>query len=76
VFVSTPFPVADVIVVAEAHLRRVLRAYLTYYERSRTHLSLEKDARVKREAQPSEIASVVKLPEVSGLHRRYARRAA
>jgi hypothetical protein len=30
--------------VNETHLRRILRAYLAYYHRSRTHLGLNKDA--------------------------------
>jgi Integrase core domain len=33
-----------VIVRSARHLRRMLRAYLDYYHRSRTHLSLGKDA--------------------------------
>jgi transposase InsO family protein len=33
-----------VIVLNEWHLRRVLKEYLAYYHRSRTHLGLEKDA--------------------------------
>ena len=32
-----------VIIVNESHLRRVLRSYLSYYHRSRTHLGLDKD---------------------------------
>ncbi len=31
------------IIIGEAHLRRVLRAYADYYNRARTHLSLNKD---------------------------------
>ena len=34
----------DVIVLNQAHLRRVLTIYSRYYHRSRTHLGLEKDA--------------------------------
>jgi hypothetical protein len=33
-----------VIIVNHAHLRRVLKAYLRYYYRIRTHLALAKDA--------------------------------
>jgi transposase InsO family protein len=33
-----------VIVFGEAHLRRVLKAYVAYYNQIRTHLSLDKDA--------------------------------
>ena len=37
-----------VIILNERHLRRVLRDYLDYYHRSRTHLGLEKDCPVPR----------------------------
>ena len=57
-------------------LRRVLNAYVAYYHRSRTHLSLDKDSPVPREtAAPSE-GRVVAIPQVGGLHHRYERRAA
>jgi transposase InsO family protein len=65
-----------VIVFNEHHLRRVLRQYLRYYHRSRTHLSLEKDAPEPRPVEPPDRGTVIELPEVGGLHRRYARRAA
>ncbi len=65
-----------VIVIGEAHLRRVLGAYLGYYQNSRAHLSLEKDTPEPREVQPPTMGEVVELPEVGGLHHRYERRAA
>src|SRR6266566_6974514 len=44
-----------VIVLSEASLRRTMTSYLAYYEQSRTHLSLNKDAPIPREiAMPSE----------------------
>ena len=33
-----------VLILGEAHLRRILRAYADYYNRVRTHLALDKDA--------------------------------
>ncbi len=33
-----------VIVLGEKHLRRILKEYLDYYHKSRTHLGLENDA--------------------------------
>ena len=65
-----------VIVLNETGLRHVLKSYFEYYERTRTHLSLEKDAPVPRTVQPPELGKVVELPEVGGLHHRYERRAA
>lgn len=65
-----------VIVFQERSLRRTLRSYFHYYHRSRTHLSLGKDAPEPRAIQPPEIGPVVALPQVGGLHHRYERRAA
>jgi len=65
-----------VIVLRESSLRRALKSYFEYYHRSRTHLSLEKDAPEPRAIQPSEMGSVVAVPQVGGLHHRYERRAA
>jgi hypothetical protein len=42
-----------VIALNERHLRRVLRTYVAYYQRSRTHLGLGKDAPVERAVQPA-----------------------
>jgi transposase InsO family protein len=65
-----------VIVFNENHLHRLLQSYIHYYHRSRTHLSLEKDAPEPRPVEPAENGQVVEFPEVGGLHHRYARRAA
>jgi putative transposase len=64
-----------VIVFHESSLRRTLNAYFEYYHRSRTHLSLGKDAPEPRAIQPPEMGSVVAVPQVGGLHHRYERRA-
>ena len=64
-----------VIILNQRHLRRILRAYLAYYHRSRTHLALGKDAPDGRPASPGPGAIVV-TPEVGGLHHRYDRQAA
>jgi putative transposase len=65
-----------VIVVGEESLRRILQSYLGYYHKTRTHLSLRKDAPEPRTTQNAEFGKVVALPEVGGLHHRYERRAA
>src|SRR5437660_6540731 len=41
-----------VVVLGERHLRRILSAYLQYYHRARTHLSLDKDAPGGRPTEP------------------------
>ena len=65
-----------VIVLNQAHLRRVLGRYISYYHGSRTHLSLEKDAPTPRRVQPQSESGVIAVPQVGGLHHRYERRAA
>jgi putative transposase len=65
-----------IIVVNEAHLRRVLAGYIRYYHRSRTHLALAKDAPDCRPIQPPAMGEMVAIAEVGGLHHRYERRAA
>ena len=57
-------------------LRRILQLYFGHYERSRTHLSLAKDAPISRPVQPPSLGRVVEMSQVGGLHHRYERRAA
>jgi putative transposase len=64
------------IVFHETSLRQTLISYFDYYHRSRTHLSLEKDAPEPRAIHRPEMGSIVALPLVGGLHHRYERRAA
>ena len=65
-----------VIVLDESSLRKILRSYFRYYERSRRHLALGKDAPQSREVHAPERGAVVERSEVGGLHHRYERRAA
>jgi transposase InsO family protein len=65
-----------VIVVNEIGLSRILTQYLAYYHRSRTHLSLAKDAPQPRPIAPPALGPIVAIPQVGGLHHRYDRRAA
>jgi transposase InsO family protein len=60
-----------IIVLGEAHLRRVLKSYARYYNGVRTHRSLNKDAPVSRPVQRSGVISSHAL--LGGLHHRYAR---
>jgi putative transposase len=65
-----------VVVFGEASLRRTGSSYLSYYHRTRPHLSLDKDAPDPRPIQPPELGRVVAESQVGGLHHRYERRAA
>jgi putative transposase len=64
------------LVLSERHLRRILARYFAYYHRVRTHLSLGKDAPDVRPIERLEAGPVRQIPEVGGLHHRYAGRAA
>ena len=63
-----------VVVLNKRHLRRLLKSYLTYYHRSRTHLGLRKDAPETRAVLRQ--GRILAIPQVGGLLRRYERRAA
>jgi len=65
-----------VIVLNQAHLHRLLKSYFAYYHRSRTHLSLGKDAPEPRPVQGPQEGNIVAFPQVGGLHHRYERLAA
>jgi transposase InsO family protein len=63
--------VDHIIVLGEAHLRRILKSYATYHNRVRTHRSLNKDAPVSR---PVQRTGVIRSRAIlGGLHHRYAR---
>jgi putative transposase len=63
------------IVINEDHLIRILTSYFEYYHRSRTHLSLDRNAPIPREIEPPDQGEVISTPEVGGLHHRYTRAA-
>ena len=65
-----------VIVMNAAGLRRVLRDYVAYYLRSRTHLALDKETPCPRLVTPPSAGRIVAIPVVGGLHHRYDRIAA
>jgi putative transposase len=65
-----------VIVFNEAGLHRLMTLCRSYYEQSRTHLSLNKDTPIHRPIAPPGDGRVVAIPQVGGLHHRYERQAA
>ena len=60
-----------VIILGEAHRRRIMSRYASYYNQARTHLSLGKDAPISRPVQS--FGRIITEPMVAGLHHRYAR---
>ncbi len=65
-----------VIVLGERHLKRILSEYVSYYNDTRTHLSLDKDAPAGRPVRRPEEGRVIALQRVGGLHHEYLRAAA
>jgi len=60
-----------VIVMGEAHLRQLLRAYADYYNTYRTHLGLDKDTPLGRPVQHR--GRITPIPKLGGLHHAYVR---
>jgi transposase InsO family protein len=60
-----------IIVLGEAHLRRILKSYAHYYNGVRTHRSLNKDAPVSRSVQRAGVISSSAI--LGGLHHHYRR---
>ena len=60
-----------VLIFGERHLRGVLTLYSLYYNGTRTHLGLSKDAPLGRAVERS--GTIVATPILCGLHHRYAR---
>jgi transposase InsO family protein len=65
-----------IIIGNERGLRRALHAYVEYYLKPRTHLSLSKDAPVPRPVASPSDGDIVAISQLAGLHYRYERRAA
>jgi putative transposase len=62
-----------VIVLSEAHLCRVLRAYLAYYNTARPHQSLDDNSPQPRIVELPPRGRIIAIPQVGGLHHRYQR---
>jgi transposase InsO family protein len=60
-----------IVVFGEAHLRRVLATYTSYYNELRTHLSLSKDSPGYRPVQ--RYGQLAARPILGGLHHQYCR---
>ncbi|MGA8642326.1 integrase core domain-containing protein, partial [Candidatus Binatus sp.] len=52
-----------IVIFNERHLRRVLSWYVEYYQRTRTHLSLEKGCRDPRPIMPRRIGKVIAISQ-------------
>jgi transposase InsO family protein len=60
-----------IIVLGEAHLRRILKSYARYYNETRTHLALDKDAPLSRTVKRA--GRILCRPVLGGLHHEYIR---
>src|SRR5476649_2131815 len=61
----------QMVIFGEAHLRRILSGYAAYYNQTRTHFALRKDAPLGRAVQRS--GAIVAIPVLAGLHHQYIR---
>ena len=61
------------IILNEAHLKRILTDYFEYYHLARPHLSLDRNSPTPREVEAPSESEVVSIPQVGGLHHRYSR---
>jgi len=60
-----------VVVLGECHLRHLLLSCMKYYNGTRTHLSLEKDAPFSRAVERA--GQILCRPILGGLHHQYVR---
>src|ERR1700757_624001 len=60
-----------IMVLGEAHLRRILKSYARYYNKTRTHLALDKDAPLSRTVKRA--GRILCRPILGGLHHEYTR---
>ena len=63
--------VDHIVILGEAHLRRILTKYAADYNELRTHRSLNKDAPIHRAIQY--VGDIVSVPVLGGLHHHYCR---
>ena len=61
----------QVLICGEGHLRQILSAYAAYYNRTRTHLALQKDTPMQRAIQRT--GTITAIPILGGLHHEYVR---
>jgi transposase InsO family protein len=61
------------LILNEAHLRRLLRGYIGYYNTARPHQSLDNNSPQPRAVEPPPCGRIVAIPQISGLHHRYQR---
>ena len=59
------------VVFGEAHLRRIVTGYVSYYNEARTHLALNKDAPIHRPIH--RIGRIIPVRILGGLHHQYCR---
>jgi transposase InsO family protein len=59
------------LIFGQSHLGQILSAYAAYYNQTRTHLALQKDAPLHRAVQRSGV--IVAIPILAGRHHQYVR---
>jgi hypothetical protein len=64
------------IILNETHLPKMLHDYSSYYNESRTHLSLNKQTPINTDEGEQKSGNIIAFPRVGGLHHHYERLAA
>jgi len=65
----------NLIALSENHFRRCMKQYVRYYNGSRTHLSLHRNAPISSDVAPVSAGQVIAIPHLGGLHHEYRRAA-
>jgi transposase InsO family protein len=63
--------VDHIVIFGERHLRHMLLSYMSYYNETRTHLSLDKDSPLSRTVERA--GGILCRPVLGGLHHKYLR---
>ena len=64
-----------IMILSEAHLRRVLKAYVAYFNRSRPHQGIDQRVPDPENTPAGNSGKVVSFPVLGGLHHEYRRAA-
>ena len=64
-----------IMIVSEAHLRRVLKEYVAYFNRSRPHQGIDQRVPDPENTPAGNAGKVVSFPVLGGLHHEYRRAA-
>jgi putative transposase len=62
-------------ILGEAHLKRILKQYVKYYNQQRPHQGIEQNLPEPKSGQPISTGKILAFPVLGGLHHNYERAA-